>query len=78
MRIVVYYDPPPIPVRNMDYHACDADNYEPGAPLGFGPSEAAALDDLREQYFERLAINDTEGEARIEAAIKAAMRSGVP
>ena len=36
---------PPIPVRQFDWAATD-DNYEPGCPIGYGKTEAEAIDDL--------------------------------
>lgn len=42
---------PPIPLRDFDYTAVD-DNYEPGCPIGFGPTPASALADLMEQFDE--------------------------
>lgn len=53
MKIAVFYDPPPIPCRNSDYTAYDVDNYEPGMPLGRGPTPEAALAELKEQFEER-------------------------
>jgi hypothetical protein len=37
---------PPIPRRDWDWCAYDADNYEPGMPVGEGPTEFAAIVDL--------------------------------
>ncbi len=48
MKIRVRYNPPPIPMRQFDWTAID-DNYEPGMPIGYGPTKAAAILDLREQ-----------------------------
>jgi hypothetical protein len=48
----VCYDPKPIPDRQFDWTAVDAD-YEPGDPIGFGETEAEALADLAEQLEER-------------------------
>ena len=39
---------PPIPDRNFDYQAVRSD-YEPGEPIGRGPTPIAALADLLEQ-----------------------------
>jgi len=39
------HDYPPIPIRSMDWSAT-FDNYEPGCPIGFGPTEQAAITDL--------------------------------
>jgi hypothetical protein len=46
------YDPPPIPSRNFDWSALDDDTYEPGSPIGYGATEAAAIADLKEQMIE--------------------------
>jgi hypothetical protein len=52
MRILAYYDPPPIPVRNMDWRAIDVDAYD-GAPdsktrsqIGYGGSRQQAINEL--------------------------------
>ena len=39
---------PPIPVRNMDWRAT-LDGYEPGDPMGEGPTEESAVADLLEK-----------------------------
>ena len=39
---------PPIPDRRWDWSAY-RDGYEPGEPLGSGPTEQAAIDDLLQQ-----------------------------
>lgn len=39
------YDPPPIPTNNFDWCAI-TENYEPGQPMGHGPTEADAVMDL--------------------------------
>ena len=44
---------PPIPDRSFDYQAT-FDGYEPGCPIGHGPTEQAAIDDLHEQFEEDL------------------------
>ena len=43
---------PPIPTRNCDWQAT-LDNYEPGEPIGLGPTEADAVYDLYVQIAER-------------------------
>jgi hypothetical protein len=54
MKIRTRYDPPPIPIRNMDWSAMDDDTYNgPGSPIGFGPTEQDAIDDLLCQIEER-------------------------
>jgi len=45
---------PPIPVRDCDWSAI-TDDYEPGHPVGTGPTEEAAILDLIEQLFEEAA-----------------------
>lgn len=40
---------PPIPIRTHDYQAT-FEGYEPGDPIGHGPTEAAAIADLFEEY----------------------------
>ncbi len=47
-KIITEYVFPPIPNRNFDWSAV-TDNYEPGCPIGYGPTEQAAIDDLRQQ-----------------------------
>ena len=42
---------PPIPSRTTDWSAV-TDNYEPGAPMGWGRTEQDAIDDLLEQLLE--------------------------
>jgi len=48
MKIVTHYDPPPIPVRQMDWTAVSS-NYDAGDPIGYGATEAEAIADLRER-----------------------------
>lgn len=43
--VITNYDPPPIPTRIHDWSAV-LDNYEPGEPIGHGPTEADAVYDL--------------------------------
>jgi hypothetical protein len=38
----------PIPLRQFDWEAV-TDNYEPGAPIGYGATEQEAIDDLLDQ-----------------------------
>lgn len=48
-KIETEYYPTPLPKRDFDWMAT-WDNYDgPGSPIGFGATEAAAIDDLREQ-----------------------------
>jgi hypothetical protein len=51
--ITVEFIYPPIPDRRFDYQAT-FDGYEPGCPLGHGPTEQAAIDDLHEQIEDEL------------------------
>lgn len=53
MNIKTSYDKPPIPTRDADWSAVDADSYEGGAPIGRGPTEIAAINDLVEQLVEQ-------------------------
>lgn len=47
-EIITNYDPPPIPTNKFDWSAREA-NYEGGDPIGHGPTEQAAVDDLLDQ-----------------------------
>lgn len=50
MRIRTTYEFPPIPDRSMDWSAIDDETYDgEGCPIGRGPTEQAAIDDLIEQ-----------------------------
>ena len=40
---------PPVPSRNYDFQALRRDSHEPGAPIGYGPTPEAAIEDLLEQ-----------------------------
>ena len=51
-RLIVTYDPPPIPVRYFDWTATE-DGYEPGCPIGYGRTRDEAVADLEEQLAER-------------------------
>jgi len=42
---------PPVPTRAFDWQATD-DDYEPGDPIGYGPTEQAAIEDLKQQIEE--------------------------
>ena len=46
--IHVTHDAKPIPVRDFDYCATTR-SYEPGHPIGYGPTREAAVADLLEQ-----------------------------
>jgi len=43
--IITKYDPPPIPWREADWSAV-FDDYDLGGPIGHGPTEQDAIDDL--------------------------------
>lgn len=45
MRIVTDFIFPPIPTRAHDWSAVTED-YEPGDPIGYGETEAEAIEDL--------------------------------
>ena len=47
-RAITEYVRPPIPVRDYDWSAV-FENYEPGQPMGWGPTKEAAVADLIEQ-----------------------------
>ena len=51
LKIRPNYWPKPIPLRQFDWEAV-TDNYEPGAPVGYGRTRQEALDDLLEQLEE--------------------------
>lgn len=54
MRIVTDHVCPPIPVRDMDWSAIDADTYDgEGCPIGRGATEQEAIADLLEQLEEQ-------------------------
>lgn len=46
MRIVTYYDPPPIPWRSCDWCAVDDETHDFGSPCGYGATEQEAIDNL--------------------------------
>ena len=48
MKIVTHFDPKPIPLRQFDWSAV-TDNYEPGAPIGYGTTKEEAIQDLTDQ-----------------------------
>lgn len=45
-KIITHYWAKPIPDRRFDWSAV-TDDYEPGAPIGYGRTEAEAITDLR-------------------------------
>lgn len=58
MKIVTSFDYPPIPIRNMDWSAIDADTYDcdcaqdgffTNCPIGHGATEEEAIADLLQQ-----------------------------
>lgn len=46
MKIVTKYDPPPISDRDHDWSAC-LEGASEDDPVGFGPTEQAAIEDLK-------------------------------
>lgn len=49
MKIKTEYVYPPIPLRAFDWCAYDDNTYDgPGSPIGWGPTEEAAIADLLE------------------------------
>jgi hypothetical protein len=60
-KIITEHVYPPIPVRQFDWSAV-RDGYEPGCPLGTGPTERDAINDLLDQ--EADASDDTEEQVR--------------
>ena len=48
MKIITHYGRPPIPLTRFDWSAV-TDDYEGGDPIGYGPTEQAAIEDLKEQ-----------------------------
>lgn len=63
-KIITSCDPPPIPVRGMDWSAvtenydcdCDQDGFFSTHPIGYGATEDEAICDLKEQIDERMDI----------------------
>ena len=47
-EIVTSFQNPPIPTRNFEWAAYTTD-YEGGDPIGYGPTESAAIEDLLDQ-----------------------------
>lgn len=47
-KIITEFECPPIPSRAFDWCAV-TDDYEPGAPIGYGATEAEAIADLKQQ-----------------------------
>ncbi len=47
-EIVTSFQNPPIPTRDYDWAAYTTD-YEGGDPIGYGPTESAAIEDLLDQ-----------------------------
>ena len=44
-KIVTHYWAKPIPIRQFDWEAV-TDNYDLGSPIGYGRTEAEAINDL--------------------------------
>lgn len=49
MDIRTFYNPPPIPVRNFDWEAVDYDTLDEDSLVGHGPTEEAAIQNLKDQ-----------------------------
>lgn len=61
VKVRTTFEYPPIPVRDMDWSAvddsrydcdCDQDGFFSNCPIGRGPTEQEAIDDLLEQIEE--------------------------
>lgn len=56
-KIITSFDYPPIPIRNFDWSAvtdnydcdCDQDGFFSNCPVGYGATEAEAIQDLMDQ-----------------------------
>lgn len=57
-KIITYYDPKPIPLRQFDWCAT-RDGYEPGDPIGYGRTQHDATQELLD---EEEALLDAEDE----------------
>jgi hypothetical protein len=51
LQIITSYWAKPIPLRQFDWEAV-TDDYEEGCPIGFGKTEAEAIDNLIEKVRE--------------------------
>ena len=50
VTVRTHYEPPPIPIRDMDWTAIDDRTYDgPGCHIGYGATEQEAIDDLVEK-----------------------------
>ena len=58
MKIRTEYWAKPIPDRRWDWSAVDDETYEGGGPIGFGPTEEAAIADLMEEIELRHGLQD--------------------
>lgn len=56
-EIVTSFQNPPIPTRDYDWAAYTTD-YEGGDPIGYGPTESAAIEDLLDQLDYAESTND--------------------
>jgi hypothetical protein len=52
MKIRTSHIYPPIPIRSFDWSAIDDDTYDYDSPIGYGPTEPAAIADLLQQIAE--------------------------
>ena len=55
LTIETQFDYPPVPFRDMDWSAWVAGTEDEGMVIGHGPTEPAAIANLREQLLERAA-----------------------
>jgi hypothetical protein len=53
LLVITEYIRPPIPTHHMDWQAVTDDYDGPGSPMGYGPTEAAAVADLYHQINDR-------------------------
>ena len=56
-EIITSFQNPPIPTRDYDWAAYTTD-YEGGDPIGYGPTESAAIEDLLDQLDYAESTND--------------------
>jgi hypothetical protein len=73
MKIETNYDYPPIPIRNMDWSAIDADSYDGvedgNCMMGNGATKQEAINDLLSQVYDDCPNDDEFFEMLNEASI---------